>query len=127
MVDISPIIGGAFGECSKSTDTLLQYCAINAVASNAGIQLTPETDTSSLYSARNLLLHDFPLVVGCSVLRANIDLKFKRLPYIQSTIQNANQTVSFNKKSTKQFFSSDSHRWFQNIGDNGVYDTFIAT
>ena len=41
-----PLLGrGAFGECSKSTDKLFKTCALQAEASDAGIELTPETDT----------------------------------------------------------------------------------
>ena len=120
---ITPIIGGAFGECSKSADTLLNTCALKAAASEAGIELTPATDDSQLLTACNILLHDFRLVVGCSILRANIDLKFKRLPFIRLSIPSAKSAVLINKK-PHTHFQPDFHHWFRNIGDNGVYDSF---
>ena len=120
---VTPIVGGAFGECSKSTDSLLKICALRAAASEAGIQLTPDADTSALRTARNILLHDFRLVVGCSLLRANVDLKFKRLPFVRPTIPSAQNAVLVNKKINKPF-QPDFHPWFRNVGDDGVYDSY---
>ena len=81
---ITPLVAGAFGECSSSIDTLVQNCALQAAANDAGISLIPDTNTSSIFSARNLLLHDFRQVLGCTVLRANVDCKLQRLPFIRS-------------------------------------------
>ena len=120
---VTPIVGGAFGECSQSTDILLKNCALRAAASEAGLELTPETDTSELLTARNILLHDFRLVVGCSILRANVDLKFKRLPFVRPNVPSAKNAVLVNKKINRPF-RPDFHSWFQNIGDDGVYDTY---
>ena len=120
---VTPIVGGAFGECSKSADTLLKTCALKAAASEAGVELTPAPDNKQLLTARNILLHDFRLVVGCSILRANIDLKFKRLPFIRPSIPSAKNAVLINKK-PHTHFQPDFHPWFRKIGDNGVYDSF---
>ena len=121
---VTPLIGGCFGECSSTIDSLVKECALHAAASDAGLQLTPDTDTSSIFSARNLLLHDFRQVLGCTVLRANIDCKFQRLPFIRSTQSEASNLVHRTNKVnvTTQMF--DFNRWFQNVGDGSVYDTF---
>ena len=105
-------------------DTLVQDCALQAAATEAGIQLTPDTDTSSIFSARNLLLHDFCQVLGCTFLCANVDCKLQRLPFIHSTRTEASHLVHRTNKvnSTDQCF--DFNRWFRNVGDGGVYDTF---
>ena len=121
---ITPMIGGAFGECSKTADSFIKKCALRAAASEAGIQLTPDTDISQLFTARNLLYHDFRLVIGCSILKSNIDLKFKRIPFIRSNIQSAKTAVLVNKKSNTNYFQPDFHHWFRNTGDSGVYDLF---
>ena len=121
---ITPLIGGAFGKCSSTIDKLLQDCALQAAASDAGLFLSPDTDTSSITSARNLLLHDFRQVVGCTVLRASVDCKLQRLPFILSTIKEAKEVVHCTKKVNTTGLSFDFHRWFQNVGDSGVYDTF---
>ena len=77
---VTLLIGGAFGLCKKR-DKLLQDSSLHAAASDAGLLITPDTDLSSLYSARNILLHEFRTTVGCSVLRANIRQKLTRIHY----------------------------------------------
>ena len=85
--------------------------------------LSPDNE-STLYSARNLLLHDFRVVLGCSILKANVDLKFKRIPFVKPTISEAKTAVLVNKKSNANYFQPDFNQWFRNVGDNGVYDLF---
>ena len=121
---ITPLVGGAFGECSSAIDTLLKDCALQVAASEAGLLLSPDIDTSSLSSTRNLLLHEFRQVVGCTVLRANVDCKLQRLAFIRSTIKDAKAVIHRTKKVNTIGSSFDFHRWFQNVGDGGVYDTF---
>ena len=60
---------------------LLQYCSLHATTSDAGLLVTPDTDLFSLYSARNILLHEFQTTAGCSVLCANIWQKLSRIHY----------------------------------------------
>ena len=122
--NITPLIGGAFGECSSSIDKLLQDCALQSAAHEAGLLLTPETDTSSLSATCNLLLHDFRQVIGCTVLKANIDCKLQRLPFIRSTPTAASTLVQRTNKTSTANLTFDFNKWFQNVGDNGVYDTF---
>ena len=81
-------------------------------------------DTSSLLSARNILLHDFRQVLGCTVLRANVDCKLQRLPFIRATAVEAKKIVHNTKKINTSGISFDFNRWFQNVGDDGVYDSF---
>ena len=121
---ITPLIGGAFGECSSTIDDLVKDCALHAAASDAGLLLTPETDTSSIFAARNLLVHDFRQVLGCTVLRANIDCKLQRLPFIRSTATEASTLIHHTNKVNTSGLPIDFNHWFQNIGDDGVYDTF---
>ena len=121
---VTPLIGGAFGECSNSIDALVKDCALHAAASDAGILLSPDDDTSSLLSARNILLHDFRQVLGCTILRANVDCKLQRLPFIRATEVEAKKIVHNTKKINTSGFSFDFNRWFQNVGDDGVYDSF---
>ena len=121
---VTPLIGGAFGECSTTIDNLLKDCALQAAANEAGLQLTPDTDTTSILSSRNLLLHDFRQVIGCTVLRANVDCKLQRLPFIRATPTEAKSIIHHTKKVNTSGFSFDFNRWFQNVGDDGVYDMF---
>ena len=121
---ITPIIGGAFGECSKTLDNLLKHISLQAAANNAGLQLTPHCDISPILSARNILLHDFRQVIGCTVIKANIDCKLKRLPFIRSTATDAKAIASLHTKQNTNPFSFDFNSWFRNTGDNGTYDTF---
>ena len=121
---ITPLVSGAFGECSSDVTDLLKHCALRAAATSAGIQLTPDTDVKSLYSSRNLLFHDFQMVLGCCILRANVDLKFKRLPFIRSSVSQAKDAVLFTTKKHSPFFEPDFHSWFRNVGDGGVYDLY---
>ena len=121
---ITPLVGGAFGECSSSLDDLLKHCSLQAAANNAGLQLTPHTDISPILSARNLLLHDFRQVLGCTILRANVDCKLKRLPFIRSTPTAAKTVALSNKKINTNPFSFDFNNWFRHTGDDGAYDTF---
>ena len=82
---VTPLIGGAFGECSTTIDDLLKDCALQAAAHEAGLQLT-----TSILSARNLLLHDFR---QCTILRANVDCKLQRIPFIRGTPNEASSIV----------------------------------
>ena len=121
---ITPLIGGAFGECSKSLDDLLKHCSLQAAANNAGLQLTPSLDPSPILSARNLLLHDFRQVIGCTVLRANLDCKLKRLPFIRNTKPEAKSVAISHTKPNTDPFTFDFHNWFRNTDDSGAYATF---
>ena len=122
---ITPIVGGAFGECSEHVDPLLQHCALHAAATKAGLILTPDTDTTCLLSTRNILLHEFRMTIGASILRANIRTKLTRVPFICPSPQYALVTAAQYHSKRHNAFHQDTHSWFTNTGDTwGVYDTY---
>ena len=118
---ITPLIGGAFGECNKMMDGLLKHCALHAAASREGLLLSPNTDISPLHSTCSILLHEYRTAVGCSVLKANINHKLHRLHYIRPSHVAATSTLATQRTRTK---SSTQANFFSTTGDSGTYDEY---
>ena len=51
-------------------------------------------------------------------------MKLQRLPFIRSTATEASTVVHRTNKVNTSGLPFDFNRWFQNVRDNGVYDTF---